>query len=268
MSLGKEPNISTSSIGRILKDKGRINQRESQRRKKAARQKRRRLPKDFKVSWFGDLVAFDTKHFWLPWGEKRYHYQVIDIFGKKKFSQTFSTPSSLNAKNFYLLAEKHFPFKIKNVLTDGGPEWQDKFDKLLNQRGIPHYYIYPYTPKQNSVAERSIKTDLKEFYQWGNVYSSLEEQNQKLLEWNEIYEDIRPHQALGNLTPNEYYQKCQQKILIPQPVFIRCLPDLSSVYYVLDQYKVLTEFFAKDKIDLPWRDRRRLFLFLDSFFNG
>jgi len=238
LSLGKEPKISVSSIGRILKDKGRINPKESQRRKKAAKQKRKRLSKDFKVSWFGDLVAFDTKHFWLSWGEKRYHYQAIDIFGKKKFSLTFSSPSSRNGKKFFLLAEKHFPFRIQNVLTDGGPEWQDEFDKLLNQKGIPHYYIYPHTPKQNSVVERSIKTDLKEFYQQGNVCADLKEQNQRLSEWNEIYEDIRPHQALDNLTPNEYYHKCQQKILLPQPLFIRCLPDLSSVYHVLDQYRV------------------------------
>ena len=240
LRLGKQPKISVSSIGRILKEKGRINLKESQKRKRAAKRKRKRLPKDFKVSWFGDLVAFDTKHFWLPWGEKRYHYQAIDVFGKKKFSYTFSTCSSRNSQKFYLLAEKHFPFKIKNALTDGGPEWQDKFDQLLKQRNIPHYYIWPHTPKQNSVVERSIKTDLKEFYQWGNIYSDLKEQNQKLLEWNEIYEDVRPHQALGNLTPNEYYQKCQQEILHPRPLFIKCLPDLSSVYHVLDQYKHLT----------------------------
>lgn len=93
---------------------------------------------------------------------------------------------------------------------------------------------------QNPVGERRIKTDLKEFYQWGGIFPDLKEQNQKLSEWNEISEDIRSPQALDNLTPNEYYQKCQQKLITVKPLFIKCLPDLSSVYYVWNQYSLLT----------------------------
>jgi len=237
------PKLSVSSIGRLLKAKGRIKEKESQRRKRAAKRKRLRLPKDFKVSFFGDLVAFDTKHFYLPWGEKRYQFQAIDIFGKKKFSYNFKTCSSKNGRKFFLMAEKHLPFPIKNALTDGGPEFQDKFDRLLKEKSIPHYYTYPNTPKQNSVCERSIQTDIYEFYNHGNLIPDLDKQNQELLLWNRIYEDIRPHQALGFLTPNEYYEKCKQRKISLKAIYIRCLKNPETVYHVLDQDIDLTKNF-------------------------
>ena len=35
--------------------------------------------------------------------------------------------------------------------------------------------------------------------------ASVAELEAKLLAWNHVYEDIRPHEALGYLTPNEFY---------------------------------------------------------------
>jgi len=63
------------------------------------------------------------------------------------------------------------------------------FGNFYSKRTFPIYYIYPLTPKQNSVVKRSIRTGPKEFYQYGNLYSNLNEQNQKLAEWNEIYKE-------------------------------------------------------------------------------
>ena len=53
--------------------------------------------------------------------------------------------------------------------------------------------------------ERSHLTDKKEFYQRGNIYKTFEEQKEVLKKWEYISNYIRPHQALGYLTPMEFY---------------------------------------------------------------
>ena len=44
------------------------------------------------------------------------------------------------------------------------------------------------------------------FYKRGNKYRKFEEQKQALSKWEYTYNHIRPHQALGNLTPMEFYE--------------------------------------------------------------
>ncbi len=67
---------------------------------------------------------------------------------------------------------------------------------MLRKKKIPHYHTYPNCPKQNSIVERSIQTDVYEFYRQGNLVSGVKKQNEKLSRWNEIYNDVRPHQSL------------------------------------------------------------------------
>ncbi|MBD3282444.1 MAG: helix-turn-helix domain-containing protein [Candidatus Portnoybacteria bacterium] len=48
---------------------------------------------------------------------------------------------------------------------------------------------------------------LKEFYEQGNICCSAESMKKKLAEWQHTWNNIRPHQALNYLTPNEYLDK-------------------------------------------------------------
>jgi len=49
--------------------------------------------------------------------------------------------------------------------------------------------------------------------QQGNLVSSLDEQQRKIDAWLDEYHNFRPHQSLGYLTPNEYYQKVINKTI-------------------------------------------------------
>ena len=62
------------------------------------------------------------------------------------------------------------------------------------------------TPTDNPRVERSHLTDEIEFYQQGNICKTFAEQKQKLTDWEYLYNHVRPHQALGNLTPMEFYE--------------------------------------------------------------
>ena len=67
------------------------------------------------------------------------------------------------------------------------------------------------TPTDNPRVERSHLTDELEFYQRGGLKKTFEEQRQALEEWEHFYNFKRPHQALGYLTPMEFYELWKEK---------------------------------------------------------
>ena len=52
--------------------------------------------------------------------------------------------------------------------------------------------------------ERGHENDENEFYQLGKVYQNRKIMDKKIREWEDVWNNIRPHQALDYRTPNEY----------------------------------------------------------------
>lgn len=204
--------LSPSSVGRILKQKGLISPRESKRRILAANRKRLRVGKGLVAKNFGDIIQVDTKHLRHPTGQTTYQYIAIDCFSKLRYSKVYRTICSRNASKFFSLAREKFPFPIRAVQSDNGAEFQGEFEKMLKNLCIPHYFSYPSAPEQNSVVERAIQTDINEFYRQGNMIENVAKQNDLLAAWEETYHKIRPHVALDYLTPQEYYYKHRDKL--------------------------------------------------------
>jgi len=200
---------STSTIGRILKRKGLINKKISIKRSKAAKNPRKRFPRGFKVSCPGDMVQMDTKHIVIIGGKKFYQFTAIDVLGKKRVLRVYSSSSSRNSARFLQECVNNFDFEIKNIQTDNGSEFLGEFDKLCKELNIPHYFIYPRHPKQNTYVETSHSADEREFYQQGNVSPLLEVMQQRIIEWQDVWNKIRPHESLNYLTPEAYYHKRQ-----------------------------------------------------------
>jgi len=71
----------------------------------------------------------------------------------------------------------------------------------------------PRSPKLNGHVERSNRTHNEEFYELAHGQLSLEALNQQLRIWENTYNCVRPHQALGYLTPQEFLLqwKCKSK---------------------------------------------------------
>ena len=77
---------------------------------------------------------------------------------------------------------------------------------------ITHYFSHPYTPKDNALAERMIQTTIYELWLFDEaLIPEIDYLNQKLSVWVGRYNTYRPHQALGYLTPMEYYEQYQKK---------------------------------------------------------
>lgn len=197
---------SASNIGRILKRRGLVDRRKSEKRKKAALRPKLRFPRGFRITEAGDMIQMDTKYIMLTGGRKFHQFTAIDVLSKRRVMRVHPSLSSRNGRLFLEECVKTFPFKIRNVQTDNGPEFLKEYDKKCKELNIPHYFIYPRTPKQNSYVERSHGSDKDEFYRQGNVCQDRKVMDERIRKWEDVWNNIRPHQALDYRTPNEYLE--------------------------------------------------------------
>lgn len=201
--------VSASTIGRILKRRGLIHHRLSAKRRRAALHPKARFPRGLRISKPGDLIQMDTKHIMLPGGKRHYQFTAIDILTKTRCLRVYPSESSRNGAKFLRVCLQELPFKVRAVQTDNGSPFLKEFEKLCQRRKLPHYYIYPRTPKQNTYVEISHGADKREFYQQGNVYQNRKLMDKRLRAWQRTWNEVRPHEALNYLTPKLYLQKWQ-----------------------------------------------------------
>lgn len=213
--------VSASTVGRVLKKKCLVDKKKSKKRSKTAKHPRKRFPKGFKIHCEGDMVQIDTKHVNLIGGRKIYQFTAIDVLTKRRVLKYYPSLASANGAAFLKYCINRFPFVIKNVQTDNGPEFLKDFEKLCTELNLPHYFIEPRHPKQDTYVENSHGSDEREFYQQGNGYfATIEATQEKLDEWEYTWNFIRPHEALDYLTPNEYSNKYKVEILPTKNVIV------------------------------------------------
>ena len=64
----------------------------------------------------------------------------------------------------------------------------------------------PRSPKLNGGVERAQRTHTEEFHEVTESSFDLPQVRGKLLEWEKVYNTIRPHQALGYVTPLKFLE--------------------------------------------------------------
>ena len=88
--------------------------------------------------------------------------------------------------------------------VDNGPELvADRFMSWCVEHGIELRYIQPGKPDQNAFIERfnrTYRTEVLNAY----VFESLDQVREISAEWLQIYNDERPHDALGGIPPAVY----------------------------------------------------------------
>ena len=201
--------VSSSTIGRILKRRGLINKKISQKRRKSALSPKKRFPHGMRISQPGEMIQIDTKENRIIGGRKLFQFTAIDVLTKQRILDFYPTQTSEHGALFLEHCLKEFPFSIKAIQTDNGHEFLKYFVKLCEERNIVHYFTHPRTPKENAYVEISHGADEREFYQQGNLIPDLNIMKIKIKEWQNVWNKIRPHEALDYLTPDEYLAKCQ-----------------------------------------------------------
>ena len=180
------------------------------------------IPKPYeKMRFPGERVQIDVK--FVPEacivgdaaGEKFYQYTAIDEFSRWRYLEAFQEHSTYSSAQFLEHLIKAAPFKILCVQTDNGTEFTKRllpgdngpslFETRLEQAGIRHKLIRPYTPRHNGKVERSHRKDNEYFYALHKFYSFEDFKNQlavRCRNYNRF--PIRP---LGWLSPIEFLAK-------------------------------------------------------------
>jgi transposase InsO family protein len=212
--------VSASTVGRVLKRRGMIDKKKSEKRRRAALRPKRRFPRGFSISRAGDMVQMDTKYIMLPGGRKLYQFTAIDVLTKQRILGIYPSLSSRNGAAFLEKCLREFPFAVRNVQTDNGSEFLKEFDRLCRERNLPHYFIEPRQKKQNSYVERSHGSDEQEFYQQGNAWQNREKMAEVLAAWQDIWNNFRPHEALDYKTPRAYFEELKGRNLATKDVVV------------------------------------------------
>ena len=139
-----------------------------------------------------------------------YQFTEIDSFTRIRAIEVSDEQDTNTAITLHKKAIQRFPFKVACENTDNGFENNNDFSKELKKESIFHFYSNVGTPTDNPRVERSHLTDDLEYHDKKGIANNLEEQKAKTKEWEDIYNFKRPHQALGYLTPMEFYHLWKQ----------------------------------------------------------
>ena len=204
--------VSAKTIDRTiarLKARGALREplRLTKARARKARQERLRRPREFVVEAPGELVQLDTKHVPLGNGKTVYAFAGVDYFTRKRVVAVAPSLNSQEAATFLRRLVAEFPFPVQAIQSDGGSEFMTDFITAAQAVSIIPYVNRPNYPQGNGRVERSFRTDEDEFYQVEDWPADLGGLGTALLRWNRVYETVRPHQALGYLTPDEFYER-------------------------------------------------------------
>jgi transposase InsO family protein len=154
----------------------------------------------------GHHIQMDVKFltFEGPRGAKirRFQYTAIDDATRIRALKIYEKHTQANAIDFVDHIIEKFPFRIREIRTDNGHEFQAKFHWHVEDQGIRHAYIKRGTPQLNGKVERSHRSDQEEFYQLMS-YKDDVDLEAKLDEWEHFYNFSRPHGAFNGKTPYE-----------------------------------------------------------------
>ena len=211
-------NCSASMVGRILhKLKVRGVLREpipnhiSARKRRWQRPYAIRKPKEYVAKQPGDIVEVDTLDVRPLPGIALKHFTARDVISRWDVLEAHTRATSNTASGFIDVLLQRMPFPIRAIQVDGGSEFQDAFERECQKRGIKLFVLPPRSPKLNGHVERAQRTHTEEFYEVTEANFEIRGLNQALLEWEKVYNTIRPHQALGYLTPQQFLEQCQPK---------------------------------------------------------
>lgn len=116
----------------------------------------------------------------------------------------FSLPAGRVIRCLEQLIEIHG--KPANIRCDNGPEFiSSALSEWCEQKGIQLCWIQPGKPTQNAYIERLNGTFRREVLD-AYLFTSIGQVRQVVEEWLVEYNTLRPHQALGFLTPSEFKQ--------------------------------------------------------------
>jgi transposase InsO family protein len=203
--------LSTSMVGRILARLRRTGElrepairRVSVRRRPWTRPWAVRRPADWTVTRPGDLVEVDTVDIRPPGtSHPLKQFTAGDRVSRWATLELARNASSASAAAILDALEERMPFPVRAISVDNGSEFMADFEAACAARGIRLFVLPPRSPKLHGAVERANRTHTEEFHEVTDAEPDLEGLRAGLLAWEHEFNHVRPHQALGYLTPHE-----------------------------------------------------------------
>jgi transposase InsO family protein len=131
-----------------------------------------------------------------------YQYTAIDDCTRVRVLAVYPRRSAANSLLFLERVIEEMPFPVQAIQTDRGREFFAYcFQEKLMEYAIKFRPIKPASPHLNGKVERSQRTDLDEFYPTVDPKNS--DLQRRLEEWQDHYNQYRPHGSLYGRTPWE-----------------------------------------------------------------
>jgi putative transposase len=175
---------------------------------------RRRLPRRERVPlyvpsmpdsvWSADFMS-DA----LACGRRYRLFNVVDDFNREVLHVEVDT--SINSERLIRLFDRLRRQRgLPQILrTDNGPEFLgEAFVQWAKAAGMAIQYIQPGKPNQNAYIERfnrTLRNELLDMY----LFARLDDVREAVWWWMIEYNEQRPHDSLGELTPAEYQQRAR-----------------------------------------------------------
>ncbi|HYU17316.1 MAG TPA: integrase core domain-containing protein, partial [Chloroflexota bacterium] len=243
--------LSVSMVGRILSHLKRSGQlvepvgRISARKRRWQRPYAVRKPRDYAVAAPGDLVQIDTLDVRPRPGVILKHFTARDVVSRWDVLELASRATALTATRALEAVLERMPFPVSAIQVDGGSEFMADFEAACAARGIRLFELPPRSPKLNGAVERAQRTHTEEFYECSFAPPTVAELGAELRTWEVVYNTVRPHQALGYLTPLEFVTAWNQHHAREE----ECNGGTERVH-ILDQSKPASIYFRVERCPL------------------
>lgn len=161
------------------------------------------------------LWGIDMTQIWCGedgWG---YMHAVIDHYDKTVLGYNFSRScKAIGGVMAMSEAASKRPVDELELRSDNGCHYGARvFRDELKRLGINHTRTMVNTPKGNAVIERFFRS-LKQECVWQHQFRNFDEAKPIVDAWVQEYNSARPHQTLGYLSPDEFYERnCARKIV-------------------------------------------------------
>lgn len=172
--------------------------------------KRARRLNRYQKDYPGEMVHTDSSLLPLLRGEaattpREYLYIFVDDASRWMFADILPDQTSWSAAIALDEAQIMLPFPIQTMYSDNGKEFKGAFRALCVKEGISQKFTRPYRPQTNGKAERAVKTIKQELLK-GRSHLTREERRRHLYAFVRWYNQVRPHQSLGNVSPMTFLE--------------------------------------------------------------
>jgi putative transposase len=165
-------------------------------------------PKRVNEGWAMDFVSD-----WVvgPFGQR---IRIINIMDERSRRALWTEAHEhISADKLVEVLDKVLDYRGKPtyIRCDNGPEFiSQKLASWATEHHVELKFIQAGKPSQNGLIERLNKTLRTECLNL-SWFHSLEELNEKIQDWSQVYNLDRPHKSLGHISPEDFEQ--QNKIL-------------------------------------------------------